>query len=127
MTLDYISNINGFGDDLVRLYAFKKIEAIKFRDELQDLLSRNKRFLQLGTLEFIQSRNCNLVLRISSEDAGIISENKVDFYCDLTPAGYEKMILLLEPFCTKETKGYQWLYEDIDTPTGFLFSPAGTW
>jgi hypothetical protein len=36
------------------------------------------------------------------------------------------MVALLDPFCNKETKGYQWLY-DIDSDIDFLFSPAGTW
>ena len=31
----------------------------------------------------------------------------------------------LEPFCNKETKSYQYLY-DLDNPTDFIFSPSGT-
>jgi hypothetical protein len=33
------------------------------------------------------------------------------------------MAKLLEPFCKKETKGFQYLY-DIDNPTDLLFSPS---
>jgi hypothetical protein len=36
------------------------------------------------------------------------------------------MISLLDPFCIKDRKGYQYLY-DIDNPIDFLFSPAGSW
>jgi hypothetical protein len=66
------------------------------------------------------------MLRISSLDEGITSSDNKIFYCDLTISGYEQMLLLLEPFCKKETKGYQMLY-DIDSLTDFLFSPSGTW
>ena len=114
-------------DDLVRLYAFKQAEAQKFRDILQQTLLVNKKQLMLKTIHFIESRNCNLTMRISIEEEGITSEDKINFFCDLTQPGYQKMILLIEPFCKKESKSYQWLYDDIDSPTGFLFSPAGTW
>ncbi|WP_302850212.1 hypothetical protein [Polaribacter cellanae] len=35
---------------------------------------------------------------------------------------YIEMLRLLEPFCKKESKGYQYLY-DVDTPTDLLFAP----
>ena len=126
MNLDYIDKTNEYGDNLVRLYNFDMAEAIKFRDAIQQTIIVNKKLLPLTTLDFIQSRNCYLTLRISDEDEGITTPDKVNFVCDLTLKGYEQMILLLEPFCKKETKGYQWLY-DIDSQTDFLFSPGGTW
>ena len=35
------------------------------------------------------------------------------------------MVRLLEPFCKKETKGHQYLY-DVDTPTDLLFAPSAS-
>jgi hypothetical protein len=126
MQLDYIDNFNEYGESIIRLYDFKSSEAIKFQQAIQHTVISKKMQLELTTLDFIQSRNCNLTLLISVEDTGIISSDNTHFFCNMTIKGYEQMVLLLEPFCKKETKGFQWLY-DIDTPTDFLFSPSGTW
>ncbi len=126
MTLDYINNVNAYGENIVRLYNFDKSEAEKFRSVIQKTIITEKKELDLGMTDFIHGRNCNLTLRISEEDTGILTSDKKNFFCDLTLKGYENMVSLLEPFCTKDTKGYQWLY-DIDNETDFLFSPGGTW
>ena len=126
MQLDYIDKINEFGDNIVRLYDFDRAQADKFRQIVTQSIIVEKKQLDLSTVDFIQARNCNLVLRISDEDEGIWRSTKTKFYCDLTIEGYQLMISLLAPFCKKETKGYQWLY-DVDSKTDFLFSPGGTW
>lgn len=126
MKLDYIDGLNGFGDNMVRLFDFDMYEAILFRDILIKFTSDESPFIKIADLEFIEPRNCTLALFKSEEDEGIISEDDKNFFCVLTIEGYQKMIQLLEPFCTKETKGYQFLY-DVDSLTDFLFSPAGTW
>lgn len=126
MQLDYIDHINEYGDNIVRLYDFNSAEATKFRQAVQQTVLTEKQQLDLATLDFIEARNCRLTLRISDEDEGITSSDNQEFFCDLTIAGYEQMVRLLDQFCIKETKGYQFLY-DIDSETDFLFSPAGTW
>jgi hypothetical protein len=126
MTLDYIHNMNAYGENIVRLYDFDKTEAKKFRDVILKIIIKEKKNFDLGITDFIRKRNCNLVLRISEEDTGMVTSDKKNFFCDLSIKGYEQMVSLLEPFCTKDTKGYQWLY-DIDNETDFLFSPCGTW
>jgi len=126
MQLDYIDKINEFGDNIVRLYDFDSSQANKLQQILQQIIIVDKKHLDLSTVDFIQARNCNLILRISDEDTGIVRSGKQTFFCDLTIGGYEHMVALLEPFCKRETKGYQWLY-DIDSQTDFLFSPGGTW
>jgi hypothetical protein len=64
--------------------------------------------------------------RIAEEDEGIITINDINFFCELPIAGYEQMLFLMEPFCTIDTKGFQWLY-DINSQTDFLFSPGEIW
>ncbi len=125
MKLDYIHSFNEFGENIIRLYDFDKALAIKFRQAIIDTIISNKTGLNLMDLDFIEVVNCNLVLRLWKEDEGISTSNNKTFYCDLTLETFEKMIQLLEPFCTKETRGYQYLY-DIDNPTDFLFSPTGS-
>ena len=126
MELDYIHNINNSGEHMIRLYNFDMSQAIQFRKNIQDTILINKKNLCLNDLDFIVARNCELTLRIADDDIGIISEDTILFFCDLTLEGFQEMVALLEPFCLKETKGYQWLY-DIDNEIDFLFSPGGTW
>lgn len=126
MELDYIGNINEFGDNVVRLYNFNKNEAIKFRTLIQEHIIAKKEKLDLSKIDFIENRNCNLILGVFKTDEGILSDDNKTFYCMLTLASYNTMLKLLEPFCNKNTKGYQYLY-DVDNPTDFLFSPAGSW
>lgn len=126
MELDYINDINEYGESVVRLYNFNKEEAIKFRDLVKEVVVKNNVRLDLSKIPFIESRNCNLILGHFKTDEGILSSDHQTFYCALTKESYLVMLDLLEPFCNKETKGYQYLY-DIDNPIDFLFSPAGTW
>lgn len=126
MKLDYFDEVNGYGESIVRLYDFDKGEAEKFRLSIRQFIASGQKQLELASLEFITARNCSLILRIAEEDEGIVTEDAKIFFCDLTKKGFEEMIVLLDPFCKKDTKGYQWLY-DLDNPISFLFSPAGTW
>jgi hypothetical protein len=126
MKLDYIENINEYNDSVVRLYDFNKSEATNLYNIIQQTIIENRDPLDLSTIDFIEARNCYLTLCISENDEGILPSETNDFYCNLTIEGYLKMVTLLSPFCLRETKGYQWLY-DIDSPIDFLFSPGGTW
>ncbi len=126
MELDFIDNVNEFGESVVRLYNFDKSQAIQLRDLIIQTVILKKQRLDLSKVDFIEPRNCNLILGLFKTDEGIISSDNKTFYCALTPEGFTKMLKLIEPFCQKNTKGHQYLY-DIDNPIDFLFSPAGTW
>lgn len=123
MNLDYIADLNEYGDDVVRLFDFDRSQSVKFWQLIQEFLNSRKQELNLAEVDFIESHNCNLILRISEEDEGIITDDKINFFCDLTQGGYKQMLLLLKPFCNRETTGFQYLY-DIDSPTDFLFAPG---
>ena len=112
--------------DLSELIHFTKEEATVFRDLIKStLIERNIR-LDLSKIDFIENRNCNLILGLFKTDEGILSSDHETFYCALTLENYKDMLILIEPFCNKDTKSHQYLY-DIDNPIDFLFSPAGTW
>lgn len=125
MKLDYIGNYNEYGENILRLYNFDKSQAIKFRDLIQEVIVDQHKRLDLSQVNFIEKGDCNLILGIFKTDEGILSDDNKNFICALTLDGFKNMLKILEPFCMKETKGYQYLYE-IDNPTDFLFSPAGT-
>lgn len=126
MKLDYIDEINEHGEDLVRLYDFTKEEAQMLKQAIETTILANNDELQLHTLEFIEPRNCYLTLRVADNDEGILTLDKINFYCFLSNETYKKLVVLMEPFCKKDLKAYQFLY-DLDTPTDFILSPAGTW
>ena len=125
MQLDFIDNINEYGENVVRLYNFDKYEAIQFRDLIKVTIVERKQKLVLSEVDFIETRNCNLILGLFKTDEGIFSVDHKTFYCALTLEGYNNLLNLIEPFCEKDTRGYQYLY-DIDNPTDFLFAPSGT-
>jgi hypothetical protein len=124
MKLEFVDTINEYGDHIVRLYDFDKEEAIKFRQAIQETILDTNKPLDLNSLEFIQPVNCKLILHISDTDEGIFSMDKQTFFCDLTIDGYKRMLRLIEPYCNKNTKSFQMLY-DLDTEIDFLFSPYG--
>ena len=122
MELDYIENVNGLEENIVRLYNFNKAEAILFRDLLVDTIILKKQKLDLAEVDFITPRNCNLIFGLFKTDEGILTKDDETFFCILTLEGFKNMIKLIEPFCKKESRSYQYLY-DIDNPTELLFSP----
>ncbi|MDP5092276.1 MAG: hypothetical protein NWQ17_03150 [Polaribacter sp.] len=123
MELDYIEDYNGLEENIVRLFNFNKAEAIKFRDLLKETVIDKKQKLDLSQVDFVNTNNCNLIFGLFKTDEGILTKDNQTFFCILTLDGFIKMIKLLEPFCNKEKKGYQYLY-DIDSPTELLFSPS---
>ena len=126
MELDYIENVNGLDENVVRLYNFDKAEAIKFRALIKDVIIDKKKRLDLSEVDFITPRNCNLLFGLFNSNEGILTKNNETFFCVLTMESYVNMINLIEPFCKKESRGYQYLY-DVDCPTDLLFSPTASW
>ena len=125
MELDYLENVNGLGENVVRLYNFNKVEAIKFRDLIKDVLINKRKKIDLAEIDFIKPRNCNLIFGLFKSDEGILTKDNETFFCILTLQGFMNMVELLEPFCKKESRGYQYLY-DIDNPTDLLFCPSAS-
>ncbi|WP_139957247.1 hypothetical protein [Flavicella sediminum] len=125
MEVDYIENVNGLDENIVRLYNFNKAEAILFRDLLVETVLLKKEKLDLSQVDFITPRNCNLIFGLFKSDEGILTKDKQTFFCILTLEGFTNMVQLIEPFCKKESKGFQYLY-DVDTPTDLLFSPTAS-
>lgn len=124
MTLEFVDEVNEYGDQVVRLFDFNKEQAIQFRDALQKNVLDEGKSLDLSTLDFIQCGKFKLILHLSEEDAGIMTQDQLLFFCDLTREGYQNMIRLIEPFCIKEKRAMQLLY-DLDNEIDFQFAPYG--
>ena len=125
MKLGYIEDINQYQENILKLYNFDKSQAIMFRDLIQEVIIKRKEKLDLSEIDFIDTDSYNLVLGLFKTDEGIMSNDNKNFVCALTLTGFKNMLKLIEPFCNKEAKSYQYLY-DIDNPTDFLFTPSGT-
>lgn len=125
MQLDYLDNYNGLNENIVRLFNFNMAEVIKFRDLIQHTVIDNRQKLDLQHVDFIDTKICNLIFGLFKTDEGILTKDNQTFFCILTMAGFQKMIQLLEPFCKRETRGHQYLY-DIDNPTDLLFAPSAS-
>ncbi len=123
MKINFVPNINAYGESLIRLYNSNKAETAMLRDLIKEFIIKQKQSLDLNGVGFIELINCNLIFRISNEDEGVFRMNRVVFVCDLTLKTYNKMVELLEPFCVKETKSYQMLY-DLDNPIDIMFAPS---
>lgn len=123
MEVDYIDNVNGFDEHVVRLYNFNKEEATKFSALIKETVIEKKQRLDVSEIDFIEARNCNLIFGLFKSDEGILTKDKQTFFCVLTLAGFENMLQLIAPYCQKETRSYQYLY-DIDNPTELLFCPT---
>lgn len=133
MKLEFLHDISDGGrfreietDELIRLFDFGKVEAEQLRIQIQQVIIEKGEPLKFSELPFIDAINCNLTMRIAEEIIGIITEDYVNFYCDLPKVEYQKMLALIQPFTEKNSRGYQWLY-DIDNPIDFLFAPGGSW
>lgn len=127
MKLKFLEAINEYGEHIVKLYDFDKEESKKFKQAIQEIIIDGNKSLDLSTLGYIESVNCNLILRLSETDEGIIPINDDSFdllYCNLTINGYKKMLYLVEPYCTKNSRSFQMLY-DLDTEIDFLYTPVG--
>lgn len=123
MKLEFLDTINEYGDHIVKLYDFNKEEAVKFRQAIQGTIIGANKPLDLNSLDFIQPVNCKLILHISDTDEGVFSIDNKTFFCDLTIEGYKEMLRLIEPYCNKNTRSFQMLY-DLDTEIDLLFSPS---
>ena len=124
MKLEFLDSINEYGDHIVKLYNFDKEEALKFQHAIQETIIDANKPLDLNTLNFIEPVNCKLILHISDTDEGIFSIDNKTFFCDLSVEGYKEIVRLVEPYCNKNTRSFQMLY-DLDTEIDFLFSPYG--
>ena len=100
MELDYIENVNGLEEHVVRLYNFNMAEAIQFRALLIETIMEKQQPLDLSQVAFIKPRNCNLILGLFASDEGILSRDQHTFYCILTLKGFANMIQLITHFCT---------------------------
>jgi hypothetical protein len=114
MKLEFLEHISEHGkstgvvtDQLVRLFDFDRDKAKSFKELIQRTIIERGESLDLTKVQFIDPINCNLTLRLAETSIGIITGDKTNSFCELTINEYENMVNLLNPFCVKESNGYQ--------------------
>ncbi len=112
---------------LIRLYDFEAADALRLKELFDCLATGSRTSISLHEQKGIEPVDgCQLILRVGKGDTGIVQKGPFTFECDLTPAGWADVALLIEPFCeAAEANTYQWLNEDGQI--SLLLSPAGTW
>lgn len=125
MKLDYIDEVNDFGDAIVRLYKGSKAQSSKFKAAIEKTILKNRQPLLLHTFDWIEESEITLTFHIAMADEGITTDDNENFNCHLTLTAYRKMVELIIPFTKKDTKAFQRLY-DADNPIDLMFIPAGT-
>jgi hypothetical protein len=130
MQLDHIPS----GSDccpLLRLSHFTAHEAQQLLTVAQQLASGQSYAVPLHELPFVfADRGCQLTLRLSDRDLGVVQLGDIGFACDLSPGGWCAVASSIEPFVTNTEAGrFQWLIGGLNTPhsPSLLLSPDGHW
>jgi hypothetical protein len=114
-------------DSILRVFDFDSSEACHFRNFLSGLANGSISEINLSGLPFVSAvGGCNLVLKVGTMDKGMIRISSGVFECILTRDTWQNAERLVEPFCTRNLRGFQWLY-NLNTDIQFLFSPNGKW
>ncbi len=120
MKIEFLPNVNGHREHVIRMYDFDMKQAILLRDTIKELITEGAS-INLLDREFIEYVNCGLSLRVAGYDQGLLTDDDHNFFLKMSVSGYESIIKKLEPFCSKESRSYTWLY-DLDNPIDLLLS-----
>jgi hypothetical protein len=109
MKIEFLEN--GSADcPLIRIYGNEPDVCEQFRQAFEQLANGNIDNVLLTELPGIEPLDgCRLVAQKGRCDRGIICKGGNVFCWMLTPDSWDDVALLIEPFCSDEAVGYQWL------------------
>jgi hypothetical protein len=131
MKLEYLDDLTDGGKfknvvskNLIRLYDFNSAEVKELIDLIQNVIIDNGHELEVSSQPFIQPINCNLLLRITEVDNGVLKTDKGNaFVCELTKTSFRTLIEKMK----NVSSGYNWLCDTSGDDIDLLFSSGGTW
>jgi hypothetical protein len=131
MKLEYLEDISDGGrykqvasENLIRLYDFDESQTSELTRLISQHLLADKQDLDLVNARFLEPINCQLILRLSAVDKGILKTEKPGvFTCSLSEKSYTTLIEIMKSV----SGGHNWLCETSDDNIDFLYSPGGTW
>ncbi|MBO9561939.1 MAG: hypothetical protein J7621_04160 [Niastella sp.] len=131
MKLEYLDNLSDGGkfqqvvsENLVRLYDFDQDQTEALVHLIHQNLLLNKQALDLSSVAFIESVNCQLILQLSQADKGVLPSGQPNsFVCYLTEASYQNMVGMMKA----SSGGHHWLCDTSEADIDFLYSSGGMW
>lgn len=127
MKLEYLGNTgDSLYDKILRLYHFNTNQTMALIEVIQHELIELRNDILLNKLDFIEPVNCELNLRLSQENPGIVPLGNNKFNCEMDLINYSNLIEMLQD-STGDDAGYYWLDNDCDSDICFLYSEGGGW
>jgi hypothetical protein len=110
---------------LIRRYDFQTADAVRLKALADKLAGGSSTLIALDEQTgILPVDGCQLNLRVSRRNRGIIQVAEFGFACRLTNKGWSDVASLTEPFCGSVTdNAYQWLNEDGEI--SLLLSASG--
>jgi hypothetical protein len=126
MKLEYLENTGDeLYDCLIRLFDFSSEELKDLESVIQDNVIKNGKEITLSELDFIETVNCDLKLRLSTENVGIVQLDAKRFSYEMRKDGFVNMIEKIQN--STLTEGYFWLDNNCDGEISLLLSEGGGW
>jgi hypothetical protein len=95
---------------LIRIYGDEPEVCKQFRRAFEQLANGSVEETSLTDLPGVEPLGgCCLIAQAGRRDRGIVRKGGNGFCWVLTPATWDNVAGLIEPFCRNETCGYQWL------------------
>jgi hypothetical protein len=125
MRLEYLAE--GSRDcPLIRLYAFSQADAITLKQLVRSLIAGDRQQVALHDEMWIEPiGGCRLALKRGNRDQEVCQVGSLSFECVLSTDGWSNVEGLLEPFCSSDATGFQWLTHD--GTISLLISQRGHW
>lgn len=115
---------------LLRIYGDEPDVCQHLRRAFENLALGSVEEVSITDLQGVEPLDgCCLVAKAGSRDRGIVRTGESRFLWVLTPATWDNVAFLIEPFCGKQTGGYQWLDQVPASEARVLVStsPSGCW
>jgi hypothetical protein len=113
---------------LIRIYGGKPDVFQQVRRAFEQLAHGDVEEVSLTDLPGIQPLGgCCLIAQASRRDRGIVRSAGNVFHWALTPATWNNVASLIEPFCCSSACGYQWLEQAPVSEVRVLVSTDGCW
>jgi len=129
MKIDFLES--GADDcPLIRIYGNEPEVCQRFREAFERLANRGASEVSLTDLPGVEPLgSCCLVAQPGRRDRGVVRKEGNAFCWVLTPAAWDNVAGLIEPFCNSQSDGYQWLDQAPASEARVLVStsPVGCW
>jgi hypothetical protein len=113
---------------LIRIYGDEPAVCQQMRIGFEQLASGDVDEVFLTDLPGVQPLGgCRLIAQAGSRDKGVVRSAGNVFHWVLTPASWDNVAFLIEPFCSSQAGGYQWLDQVPASEMRVLVSRDGLW